>query len=165
VTLAAGTPIPIRLAETLSTDHNYTGDTFRGILAEPIICDGFIIAERGSKVLGRVVNADRGSLSLSLTEINTTDGQRIAVDTDSFDHKGPSRIGQDAAAIAGGAALGAIIGAAAAGDKGAAIGAGFGGAAGTGLALAMPRKAANLPVETRMTFRLSNSLTITEKLN
>jgi hypothetical protein len=172
ITLQAGTALPIRLSETLSSDHNYTGDTFRGTLEAPIIVDGFIIADRGSKVLGRVVSAEKAGrmegaadLNLTLSEINTTDGQRIRVETSSFDRKGLSSTGDDAAKIAGGAALGAIIGAVAGGGKGAAIGAGIGGAAGTGVVFATRGKAATLPVETRITFTLAAPLTLMEKLN
>lgn len=172
ITLQAGTAIPIRLSETLSTDHNYTGDTFRGTLAEPIIMDGFIIADRGSKVLGRIVNSEKpgrveglANLNLTLTEINTTDGQCVHIDTNSWDRRGPSTNGEDAAKIAGVAALGALIGAVAGGGKGAAIGAGIGGAAGTSAVFATRGKPVNLPVETKLTFRLAAPLTITEKLN
>src|SRR5689334_20991776 len=122
VTLSAGTSVIIRLAETLSTDHNYTGDTFRAALEAPIIMEGFIIAEKGSKVLGRIANAQRAGrvdgladLVLTLAEINTTDGQRVRVDTTSYEKRGPVSSGRDTAEIAGGAALGALIGAAAGG--------------------------------------------------
>jgi hypothetical protein len=162
----------VRLGETLSTDHNYTGDTFRGTLQAPIIMDGFIIAEKGSKVLGRIVTAQKpgrvqgvGELTLTLTEINTTDGQRVKIETGSVEKKGQTSTGEDAATIAGGAALGAIIGAIAGGGKGAAIGAGVGGAAGTGTVLATRGKPAVLPNESRLTFQLANPVTITEKLN
>jgi hypothetical protein len=172
VTLQAGTNLIVRLGETLSTEHNYTGDTFRGTLESPIIMDGFIIAEKGSKVLGRIVNAQKpgrvegvGELKLTLTEINTTDGQRVRIETGSVEKKGQTSTGQDAAKIAGGAALGAIIGAIAAGGKGAAIGAGVGGAAGTGTVLATRGKPAVLPTESRLTFQLAGPVTITEKLN
>src|SRR5581483_6001479 len=100
-------------------------------LDKPIIRDGFIIADKGSKVLGRVVEATRAgrvrgaaNLSVTLTEINTTDGQRIRVETNSVERRGATSTGSDAAKIAGGAALGAIIGALGGGGKGAAIGAG-----------------------------------------
>lgn len=172
VTLPAGTVLAVRLGETLSTDHNYTGDTFRATLMTPVIQDGFIIADRGSKVLGKVVYAQSAGhmsnvagLSLALTEINTTDGQRVAVRTTVYDQKGISNVGQDAAKIAGGAALGAIIGGAAGGGKGAAIGAGVGGAAGTGAVLLTHGKPAVVENEAPITFRLVNPLTITEKLN
>lgn len=172
VTLPSGTNVVIRLGETLSTDHNYTGDTFRGALESQIIMDGFVIADRGSKVLGRIANAQRAGriqgtsdLTLTLAEINTTDGQRVRIDSTSYEKRGPVSTGRDGAEIAGGAALGAIIGAAAGGGKGAAIGVGVGAAAGTGAVLATRAKPAVLPIETRLTFRLATPVTITEKLN
>lgn len=172
VTLAAGTLVSVRLGETLSTDHNYTGDTFRATLLSPIVQDGFIIADRGSKVLGRVVNAQSAGhmaavsgLALALTEINTTDGQRVRIETTTFERSGPSTLGADTAKIAGGAALGALIGGLAGGGKGAAIGAGAGGAAGTGAVLWTHGKATVLASETQISFRLANPVTITEKLN
>ena len=172
VTLQAGTNLAIRLGETLSSDHNYTGDTFRGTLEAPIIVDGFIIADRGSKVLGKVTNVQEAgrvqglsALTVALTEINTTDGQRIRIQTDSYEKRGSAGTGSDAAKIAGGAALGAIIGAVAGGGKGAAIGAGAGGAAGTGIVLATRGKSTSLPVETHLNFRLTAPVTITEQIN
>jgi hypothetical protein len=172
VTLPAGTILSVRLGETLSTDHNYSGDTFRGTLISPIIQDGFIIADRGSKVLGRVVAsqsaghmASSAGLTLTLSEINTTDGQRVRIDTTTFERRGGSNMNSDAAKIAGGAALGAIIGGIAGGGKGAAIGAGAGGAAGTGAVLLSHGKPAVIESETQMTFRLANPVRITEKLN
>jgi outer membrane biosynthesis protein TonB len=96
VTLPAGTTLNIRLGETLSTDHNYTGDTFRGTLDTPIIMNGFIIADHGSRVLGRIVNAQKAGhiegaadLNLTLTEKNTTVAQRAAIKTTPNDRKGP----------------------------------------------------------------------------
>ncbi|MBV9306379.1 MAG: hypothetical protein JOZ45_09580 [Acidobacteriaceae bacterium] len=172
VTLQAGTNLQIRLGETLASDHNYTGDTFRATLENQIIVDGFIIADRGSKVLGKVVNAQQAGrieglsgLTLALTEINTTDGQRVRIETDLYDKRGPSSVGSDAAKIAGGAALGAIIGAIAGGGKGAAIGASAGGAAGTGIVLATRGRPTTLPTETRLAFRLAAPVTITEQIN
>jgi hypothetical protein len=76
---------------------------------------------------------------------------------------GPESKNADAAKIGGGAALGAIIGAIAGGGKGAAIGAGVGGAAGTGAVVGTRGKAAELPSETKISFRLNNAVTITEK--
>ena len=172
VSLPAGTNLVVRLAETVSTEDNYTGDTFRAHLEEPIIMDGFVIADKGSKVLGRIVNAQKGGymdtpseLTLTVTEINTTDGQRVNVPTTTWDKKGVRSTGEDAAKIAGGAALGAIIGGAAGGGKGAAIGVGAGAAAGTGAVVASHGKPTRLPVETRLVFRLAKPVTITEKLN
>lgn len=172
VTLAAGTSIFIRLGETVSTDHNYSGDTFRGTLDQPIISEGFIIADRGSKVLGQIVHAEKAGrirglsdLSLDVTEINTTDGQHVRVSTGTFDKHGSSSKGMDAAKIAGGAAFGALIGALGGGGKGAAIGSGVGAAAGAGTVLITRGKGAVIPAETQIQFRLTMPVTITEKFN
>jgi len=172
VTLPVGTNLFVRLQETLSTDHNYTGDAFRATVDVPVIMGGFIIVDKGSKVLGRIVNADKaghfggaGDLTLALAEIHTTDGQTVRIQTGTFDKKGPSNTGATAAKIGGGAAIGAIIGAIAGGGKGAAIGAGVGGAAGTGAAAVTHSRPAILQNEMRLTFQLSAPVTITEKLN
>ncbi len=172
VTLQTGTNLLVRLGETLSTDHNYSGDTFRASLDRPIILDGFVIAEKGSKVLGKIVGLDKAgkfegtsNLQLALVEINTTDGQRVRIQTGFFNKKGPSNNGAEAAKIGGGAVLGAVIGAIAGGGKGAAIGAGAGGAVGAGAVMMGKGKPAVLPTETQLSFQLSSPTTITEHLN
>ena len=172
VTIPADTTLSVRLTEKLSTDHNYTGDTFRATLDSPLVVGGFIIADRGAKVLGRIVKSEKAGrmegtaeLSLTLTQISTTDGQQIDVQTNDSLRTGPSNTGRNIEKMGGGAALGAIIGAIAGGGKGAAIGAGAGGAAGTGAVLFGHGKAAVVENETRLTFQLSNATTITEKLN
>ena len=172
VTLQPGTNLNIRLGETISTDNNYSGDTFRGVLDMPVIADGFVIADKGSKVLGRIVSAQRAgrvqgtaSLSVTLTEINTTDGQQVRVETNTIENGGPSSRRRDAEEIAGAVALGAVIGALSGGGKGAAIGAGAGGAAGTGAVLFTRGIPARLLSETRLNFQLTTPVTITERLN
>jgi hypothetical protein len=170
--IPAGTNIAIRLNEKISTDGNFTGDTFRASLDAPIVMGGFIIADRGAKVLGRIVKAQKpgklegmAELSLVLTEVSTTDGQKMAIETNQSLRKGASNTNEEVIKMAGGAALGAIIGALAGGGRGAAIGAGAGGAAGTGAVLLGKGKAAVIENETRLTFELTNPITITEHLN
>jgi hypothetical protein len=172
VTLQPGTTLKVRTLDTISTDHNFTGDTFRATLESPIVRNGYIIADRGSQVLGRVVNSEKAGrvqgladLTLALTAINTTDGQRISIQTNTTNIKGAASKKRDAAEIAGGSALGAIIGAIAGGGKGAAIGAGAGGGAGTVGALSTRGKAAVIQAETPLTFQLNAPATITEKMN
>jgi len=169
VTLNAGMLIPVRLVDGLSSERNVPGDTFTATLYRELVVDGFVIAERGARVEGRVVAANRGSkmkgvstLSVELTRIHTSDGQDVAIQTDSFERlSDPSQL-TNAEKIGGGAAVGAIIGAIAGGGKGAAIGAGVGGGAGAGDVL-LTRRAATLPSETRITFRLRAPVTLTEK--
>jgi hypothetical protein len=165
VTLQSGTSLIVRLAETVSTDRKYAGDAFLATLETPLVIDGFIIADKGSKVTGKIAGLQKTLVQLTVTEINTTDGQRVAVETALFEKRTEDHRGKDAAKIGGGAALGAIIGAIAGGGKGAAIGAGVGGGAGTGAVLLGRGKPISLPAETQLTFQLTRPATITEKLN
>jgi hypothetical protein len=170
VTLQAGTLLPVRLGETVSSDRNHSGDTFTATLDSPLVVDGFVIAEKGARAEGRVVESQQAgkvkglsSIALELALLKTSDGQQVEISTDSFTKMGPESKGSDAAKIGGGAALGAIIGAIAGGGKGAAIGAGVGGAAGTGAVVGTRGKPAVLPSETKISFRVNHSVTLTEK--
>lgn len=169
VTLSAGTLIPVRLVDGLSSERNASGDTFQATLERELVADGFVIAERGARVDGRVVNSSRGTktggratLDIELTRLYTSDGQQVAIHTESFQKRMDPNRRQDAEKIAAGAVIGAAIGAIAGGGKGAAIGAGVGGGAGTGDVL-LTRKPATLPSETSLSFRLSAPVTLTER--
>lgn len=172
VTLAAGTNLPVRIGETLSSAHNQPGDTFLATLSAPLVIDGWVIAERGARVEGRVLNTTAAGrikgvshLEIALVRLATSDGQNIRIRTEPYVKDGPATTGTDAAKVGVGAAIGAIIGALAGGGKGAGIGAGAGGAAGAGDVLLTRGKPAVIPVETRVSFRVQDSVTITERLN
>lgn len=169
VTVAAGTLISVRLAETISSDVVEPGAQFRGTLDQPLIVDGWIIAERGARVEGRVSKVEKAGkvrgvahLALELTHLVTVDGQRVSISTAAWEKEGEQSRKSDAAKVAAGAGIGAALGAIFGGGKGAAIGAGSGAAAGTGVVLATRGKPVTLPVETRITFRLKDPVTITE---
>jgi len=172
VTIQAGTVLNVRIGETLSTKRNQTGDTFLATLEQPLVVDGFVIAERGARVEGRVVESDPGGkvqgvahLSVELSKLHTSDGQHVSINTSPYVKQAGSSHGTDAAKIGAGAAIGAVIGAIAGGGKGAGIGAGVGGAAGAGDVLLTRGKPADIPVETRLTFRLRDPVELTERLN
>ena len=171
VTLRAGLPIMVRLDHTVSTDRSDAGDTFTASLAEAIIEDGLIIADRGARVEGHVVDARRAGrvngrsyLSLELTEIHGDDGQTIAIDTSVFSAEGEGQTKKSAKRAALGAGIGAAIGAIAGGGKGAAIGAGVGGGAGAGSAAVEGGEAVIFEAETRLSFRLAGDVHVIERL-
>ena len=103
-------------------------------------------------------------LAVQLTKLHTSDGQDISLSTEKFAKEGPTSKGDDAKKVGIGAALGAAIGAIAGGGKGAAIGAGAGGAAGAGTVAATRGKEVELPVETRLTFKIQEPVTVTERI-
>jgi hypothetical protein len=172
VTIPAGTTLMVRLQEKLSSEKNQPGDSFQATLDQAVVVDGFIIAERGARVQGRITELDRSGkvkgrakLVLELTQLNTSDGQRVRVQTSPFERVAQSTVKKDAMKVGIGAAIGAAIGGIAGGGKGAATGAGVGGAAGAGQVLLTRGEAAELGVETRLSFRLQEAVTLTEKLN
>jgi len=171
VTVPAGTLISVRMDETLSSERNQSGDSFRAVLDKPLAVDGVVVAERGARVSGRVIDSQRAGrvkgvalLTMELTQLNTSDGQKVKIQTETFNKHGDSSKKSDGVKIGAAAAIGAAIGAIAGGGKGAAIGAGAGGAAGTGGVMATRGKDAEVPVETKLSFRLRDAISLTERL-
>jgi hypothetical protein len=82
-TLKAGMLIVVRVNEALSSNLNSKGDVFSGTLEKPLIADGFVIAERGARVRGEVVDSKsagrESELVIRLREILASDGQYVHV--------------------------------------------------------------------------------------
>jgi hypothetical protein len=172
VTITAGTLLAVRIGETISASRNQVGDEFLATLDRQLVVDGFIIAEKGSRLLGRVVQAEPASrgtgtsrLGIELVKLSTADGQHVYIRTAAYRKDAASSTGSDLAKVGIGTALGAAIGGAAGSGKGAAIGAGAGAAAGGAGAVLTHAKPAEIPLETRITFRIENPVTLTERLN
>jgi len=167
VTLKAGMLIAVRTGEGLSSQRNSPGDGFTATLDQPLVVDGWVIAEKGARLEGKVVETGRGkgqpSLVVALTQLRTSDGQRVPIETDTYARHGQAGNGETAEKVVAGTVIGAVIGAIAGGGKGAAIGAGAGTAAGGGVAAATRSKPAVLPAETLIHFRLKNAVTIAER--
>jgi hypothetical protein len=170
VTIASGTLLTVRLGETVSTERSRSGDSFSATLDQPLVVDGLVIAEKGARATGRIVDAVEAGrvkglahLSLELSSLMSSDGQKIEFRTARFEKEGPASKTQDGEKVGIGAAIGAAIGAIAGGGKGAAIGAATGGAAGGGVVAATRGKPAVLAAETRISFRVDQQVTVTER--
>ena len=166
IVVPAGTRLRVALTNAVSSDKSRPGDSFMGVLAEPVVIDGQTVLEKGTKVRGRVVEAKgsgrvkgRAVLQLTLTEIVRT-GNSLNVSTEPYSAIAESTKKRDAAIIGGGAGAGAAIGALVGGGKGALIGAGVGGGAGTGTVLATKGKEIRYSPETRIPFTLARSVEI-----
>lgn len=170
--IPAGTLITVRLNETLASNRSEEGYTFRATLDAPLVVDGLVLAERGTPQAGKITGVTkatrakgRASLALELTELTTSDGQKVEIKTDTFHRLGTTESKKNAGIRAGvGAGIGAAIGAAAGGGIGAAIGAAAGAAGGAGSVLITKGQEAQLPSETRISFRLKEPVTLTEKI-
>ncbi len=133
LTLQSGTFITVRINQALSSDRNHEGDAFTATLVRPIVIDGFVVAQPGQVIAGRVAEAKKAGevkgvshLAVQLTDLTLVDGQQVPVQSSLVTRAGPTSQGRDAAAIGTTTAVGAGIGAVAAGGPGAAIGAGAG---------------------------------------
>ncbi len=170
VTIQKGAFIHVRVQETLSSDRNKAGDKFFVTLDDALVADGFVLAERGAHGEGEIVKVQlpgkatgAAHLVLALTSVETSDGQTVAIHTETIEREGSSPAKSDAIKIGTGAAVGAGVGAAAGGGKGAAIGAASGGAAGAGAVLLTRAKNVKIPSESKISFRLADAVTITER--
>jgi hypothetical protein len=165
--LKEGTFVTVRMSQGLSSDHNQQGDAFYGTLAEPIIVDGVVVAQRGQTVVGGVTEAQKAGrvegtskLGIALTGVTLADGTQAAVHSQMISHNGPTSVGRDLGAIGGTTALGAALGAGVDWGRGAAIGAGAGAAAGLlGVLLTRGQPTVIYP-ESILTFRVVASLDI-----
>ncbi len=94
VTLRPGTTILVRIEQALSTERTVAGNAFTASLVEPIVADGLVIAERGARVTGRVLDAQNGriggvpTLQLTLSSVTTADGQHVSIATDPWTKRG-----------------------------------------------------------------------------
>ena len=169
-TLKAGTAVTVRTTNTLSTKTVQSGETFAASLEQPIVHSGWVVAPKGATVYGKIVNADPGgrvkglaSLTVRLTELQTADGQRIPINTDTYGVQAKTSKKEDLKKVGIGAGIGAAIGAIAGGGSGAAKGAGAGAGAGTGVVLATRGDPAVIPSESVLAFSLSEPVSITER--
>ncbi len=169
-TLAAGAPISVYTARTLSTKTDKDGERFVGSLARPIVDGDWVVARKGAQVEGVIVNSDpggrvkgRASMTVQLRSLQLADGRTIDLSSTSYTKVAKGTKKKDAMKIGIGAGVGAAIGAIAGGGKGAAIGAGAGGGAGTGYVLATRGDPAVIPGESQLTFRLKAPVTVTKR--
>lgn len=141
VVVPAGTSLPIAFTSTISTKTAKEGDPVGARLTAPLVIDGRTIAPAGAAVRGSVIDVYSGSkeiggtprLSLRFDQLSLGDGRSVAIAAD-IAEQGKSESGRDAAKIAGGALIGAVVGKQIDDGKGAVIGGLLGGAAGAAIA-------------------------------
>jgi BON domain len=166
ITVPYGTVLAVRLTETLSSGLNQPGDTFLASLVSPVVVGDRVVIPAGAGVNGRIVDArnarrfsGRSTLVVEVTQL-TYNGRTYELHSSQYSQQGASRNTYAAAAITGGAGVGAIIGTVIGRGKGAAIGAVLGAAAGTGVQGVTKRAPAQLSAESTLSFRLETPLTL-----
>jgi hypothetical protein len=166
VTLTAqpGTPLTVRVATEVSSGTAQAGQRFQGNLDADLVADGRVVATRGTRVYGRVVEAKAGTgtggapaLTLELTDIEVG-GRVVSLSTEPVSFSGEAKKGGKK--VLGAAALGAGIGGMIDGGEGAAWGAGAGAVVGVAAAKSSPGNQVAVAPGTALEFRLARALSV-----
>ncbi len=166
VVIPAGTELPVKLGETLSSDESQPEQKVTAELVDSISSNGRVVLPAGSEVIGHVVVAQRSGrvkgrarLVVAFQEIRAH-GTTYMIDAPRWDVTAASSSGRDAKIAGGAAAAGAIIGAITGGGKGALKGGAIGGAAGGAAVLVTRGYEVELPAGSRHRITLREPLRI-----
>jgi hypothetical protein len=159
-TVPAGTVIHVRMIDSLSSDQNQPGETFRASVSSPVVVGGRTVLPKGASAHVKLVNVEsagkikgRSELMLQLYRVGNYNVKSNVVAV-----RGSSqakKTGKDAAiGAAAGGGLGLLFG----GGKGAAIGAGVGAGAGVAHRATKGPKPAVIGSESLVNFRLATPI-------
>jgi hypothetical protein len=171
-TVPAGTTLEVRNDQTIDAQTAEPGQAFSGTVVNTIVdTDGKVAIPAGSRATLVVRNASeqgklegRSGLEVDVASVEIG-GRRYRMETSNYVEQGKQGLGKNkrtAIFTGGGTALGTILGAVAGGGKGAAIGALSGAAAGVATQGITRGKAARVPAETVMRFRLEAPIRVRE---
>ena len=137
--VGAGTSINVRLDSKISSESAHRGDSWTGTVSQDVYSGNQVMIPAGTPVTGVVTSADQGThstrpqIGLAVRRVQMN-GQSRAMYADTPPIVAGSSRAKKIGAIAGGAAVGALLGHAVAGQHhGTLIGGLVGGAAGYGL--------------------------------
>ena len=166
VVIPAGTVITVRLSSALGSKTSQTGDPFGATVADPVAVGDKTVIPTGASAGGTVVEAKakgkvkgEARLKLALNRV-TIKGKTYEIQTTMTEQTAKGKGKRTAVATGGGAAGGALIGGIAGGGKGAAIGALVGAGAGFIGGSMTGNKQIELPAETVLAFKLTDSITL-----
>ena len=170
VTLVQGTAVEVRLDQTVSSKTSASGSHFSGKLAKPLVMNEKVVIPEGTEFSGNVIQAvpaghlaGGATLRIALTSF-VLDDQQYTLQTAPIVRVSQGKGKRTAEITAGGAVLGAAIGALAHGGKGALIGAAAGAGAGAvGSAATNHPQDITMPAESVLTFHLTQAVVITPK--
>lgn len=166
VTVPSGTPINVTVDAQISSETAQPGDTWTGVVKEPVVIGTAAPIPAGSVVSGVITGvapAERGGRAFLVLAVRsiTVDGKEHAVSAGTDSIIAGSTRARNLGAIAGSAAAGALIGKAVGGSgKGALIGGIIGGAAATGAVAKSKGFQVVVKPGTEITFAVNNTITM-----
>ena len=166
LTLKPGTFFTVRINQMLASNKNKPGDIFTATLAQPLIANGVVVAQRGQTVAGTVAEVGKDKdgkhfIRLNLNSVTAADGSQIPVQTQLSSMQGRTTPGGiEAGTVVATTAVGAAVGGAAAWGTGAAAGAGAGALVGLAAVVATHNHPAIIYPETALTFQITQPATV-----
>ena len=162
IIVPSGTPLVVRMGQTVSAKENSVGDSFGGTLAQSVVVRGTTIFRAGAPVTG-VVTASKGqgrfkgdgALGISVRRVGNYD-----VTTSAYEKSVSGKGKRTAIFAGGGGGAGALIGGIAGGGKGALLGGLLGAGGGTAAGAFTGNKNVSVPAESVVTFNLAAPLTV-----
>lgn len=169
LTIAAGTPVVVRMLETIDSRHTQPGTLFHGMVLQDVTLQyGIIAIPRGAYVEGTVIDSrppgqlkGHPKLALQLSHLNMS-GSNYVLSTYVWARRGPGKGGQTAQTVTGTAAFGAIAGGIVGGGGTALLGGLLGGLGGAGISAFSSGPQLMVPAESVLTFALNTPLTVRE---
>src|SRR5262245_27879663 len=81
-----GTVLTVQIRDFVSSNKSRSGDTFLGMLQQPLVVDGWVVARPGQTVIGQVAAVNSAGrvkgtsdLTVELTELVLVDGHQVPV--------------------------------------------------------------------------------------
>ena len=164
VTVPAGTLVPVRFLDTLSSHGSVVGQAFQAEVVQDVAVDGRTVIPAGARILGTVTEAQppkiggRARLSLDFNTLDI-DGRSYPI-TAAFAQRGRSETPKDAAIIGGSTLGGAILGEAVDEGEGTVVGAVVGGIAGAFGAKKTKGKPVVVSAGSTMSLQLASPVTV-----
>ncbi len=166
VTVPPGTVVTVRLLDTASSHASAPGETVRAAVVHDVTAGSEVVIPAGATAIGRVEDAHvpkiggRARLRVDFVSLELPSGESVPV-SGTVSAVGKSEAGKDAAAIAGGAAAGAILGHQVDDDdEGKVVGGLLGGGVGSAIAQETKGRAVVFPAGTVVDLRLDVPLTV-----
>lgn len=177
--LAEGTPIRVRIQQSISTSDTEKGFPFSAIVMAPVTQGGKVVIPMGSEIRGRVVSVSSGkaiggkaTIRLRPDVVVLPDGSRYLIHAQVIDSQGTdtradgegtitnkSHVKKDAVLYGAAAGTGALVGAKVAGGAGALVGTAIGAGIVTAHLL-MQTHQAELPRDSVLVFGLTEPLSL-----
>ena len=167
LTVPASSVIGLQLETSLSSERARLEDRVEARVTRDVLVDGRVAIPAGARVLGTVIDVDRGGklkerarLAIRFHTLVLADGKDVDLRTEPIMREGEPTAPESARKIGGAAVGGAILGAILGGGKGAMIGGMAGAGGGAAAVMAGNRNPATFPAGSIVTARLSAPATV-----